>query len=100
MRTCWNCGATVAPEHDLSRCGATHWDLQAIASDLHMAYTGAADPLDPVDEAHKIAVLQARLSHWNESPPRSVLYDNAVREVLHATLTERLGGCRDEVSVC
>jgi hypothetical protein len=59
-----------------------------ICETLHMAGNGSGDGLAPTLRASLIGKLKARLDGWHKSPKFSERYDNAIRELIEATLEE------------
>jgi hypothetical protein len=59
---------------------------------LHMAHTGASDPLPPEQRSNLVGFLRMRLGTWSPSPPLSVVYDSLWRALVEATLQEHERG--------
>lgn len=60
-----------------------------ICEQLHMAVTGAGDPIDPDQARTMVEFLEARLMNWRPSlTVDSTHYDDAVRILIRAVLDE------------
>jgi len=55
---------------------------------LHGAYTGASDPISDEHRADLRKWLGYRLENWHASISKALAYDNAVRDLILATLAE------------
>lgn len=61
--------------------------LLDVALDVHMTAVGS---FDRSEERHTkdVVILQYALDHWKEGSPKSLQFDNAVRELIEAALEE------------
>jgi hypothetical protein len=55
---------------------------------LHMSNTGSADPLTLEDEDKSLKLLKMMLSKWADSHVSSKRFDDAVKNLIEATLIE------------
>ena len=62
--------------------------LPQICSDLHMSFNGSAD--DTVhDDVFDLETLRIALKNWKEGREQDKLFDDAVRNLIAATIQER-----------
>ena len=57
---------------------------------LHMSKTGAGDPIDDKELIQVLSWMFRRLAEWKPSHPNTELYDNAVRSLMLAAVTEQV----------
>lgn len=62
--------------------------LPEICMNLRMAVNGSADPWPPEQVRETVAMFWARLATWQVQGQRSKRVDDAVRELVAATLAE------------
>ena len=62
--------------------------LLDICLETHMATTGASDMLDDEWMVRNRRVLEIAVENWTPSSPRHLRFDNAVLELIKATLEE------------
>lgn len=65
-----------------------HMTLPKICIELRQSLCGAADPWPDEDVAACVQLLKDRLESWRPSRPNDERFDNAMREVVRATLAE------------
>lgn len=66
----------------------TYDTLPQICMELRMACNGSATPYRPEYVEKVVAMLKERLRTWEDSPPKYARFDNAVRELVAATIAE------------
>lgn len=63
--------------------------LLGICLDLHGVHTGSIDRRDMPDEEMWLAIIRKALATWELGPASSEVFDEAVKNLLIATLRER-----------
>jgi hypothetical protein len=68
--------------------GRYEYRIVDVCEALHMAGNGSSDPLPPEQRRALIKKLMARLQDWGPSPKFSRRYDDAIRDLIWATIQE------------
>ena len=62
--------------------------LLDVCLETHMATTGASDMMDDEWKVRNRRILETAVENWTPSSPRHLRFDNAVLEIVKATLEE------------